>query len=189
MSVYLSLIILTVASERSYASRSMMLLLQLCLDFTLHLTPSSLQWFWLPRCDLSSSENCRSLTWGPSQEYPWQCSCPGRLPLAPGITPHSHYSYSHGRALTAVVVVTGCRCGRCCGRSLGSSQWAPDSRDLTLTSVTSPEWAPSSAPCDSYVGLLMAVMLASPGVTLARWSLLTLTMGRARDYEAECEGN
>ena len=142
MSVYLSLIILTVASERSYASRSMMLLLQLCLDFTLHLTPSSLQWFWLPRCDLSSSENCRSLTWGPSQEYPWQCSCPGRLPLAPGITPHSHYSYSHGRALTAVVVVTGCRCGRCCGRSLGSSQWAPDSRDLTLTSVTSPEWAP-----------------------------------------------
>ena len=40
MSVYLSLKILTaVAPERAF--ESMMLLLQLCLDFTLHLTPSS----------------------------------------------------------------------------------------------------------------------------------------------------
>ena len=147
MSVYVSLIILTaVATERAFVSM-MLLLLQLCLDFTLHLTPSSLQWFWLPLRDLSSSENCRSLTWGSSQEYPWQCSCPGRLPLAGGL---HHNSYS--RALTAVdVVVTGCRCGPPvpghCPVSSGQSGSDTDTGHISPVS--------SALPCDSNV-LLMA---------------------------------
>ena len=172
MSVYVSLIILTaVATERAFVSM-MLLLLQLCLDFTLHLTPSSLQWFWLPLRDLSSSENCRSLTWGSSQEYPWQCSCPGRLPLAGGL---HHNSYS--RALTAVdVVVTGCRCGPQCPVT---AQWAPDSRDLTLTLVTSPQWAPHCPVIHMYYW--WPVMLMS-GVNMLGWSLL-MTMVNG-DYEA-----
>ena len=115
----------------------LLLLLRLCLDFTLHLTPSSLQWFWLPPLWFIKLRELSLINMRPSQEYPWQSWCPGRLLPAGGL---HHYSYR--RALTAaVVVVTGCRCG-CCGRSLNSSQWALDSRDLTLTSVTSPEWAP-----------------------------------------------
>ena len=167
MSVYVSLIILTaVATERAFVS--MMLLLRLCLDFTLHLTPSSLQWFWLPLRDLSSSENCRSLTWGSSQEYPWQCSCPGRLPLAGGL---HHNSYS--RALTAVdVVVTGCRCGPPvpghCPVSSGQSGSDTDTGHISLLPVIPMHyWWP--------------VMLMS-GVNMLGWSLL-MTMVNG-DYEA-----
>ena len=86
--------------------------------------------------------------------------------ITPGRGLH-HNSYS--RALTAVVVVTGCRCGPQCPVT---AQWASDSRDLTLTPVTSPQWAPH---CDSDV-LLMA--------SDAQYALVITPHDNAGDYEA-----
>ena len=179
MSVYVSLIILTaVATERAFVS--MMLLLRLCLDFTLHLTPSSLQWFWLPLRDLSSSENCRSLTWGSSQEYPWQCSCPGRLPLAGGL---HHNSYS--RALTAVdVVVTGCRCGP------PVPGHCPVPSELRTVGIWYWHWShlplvSSALPCDSH-----ALLMASDAHVWCKYArVITPHDNGEWGLRGQCEGN